>query len=894
MSKIYDNNLRAIEEINSSFFSKLKENKESNPNIEFVGKTNFLIKQGAKELLAYYKDNEFDPVDRNIEKIELHDDECTLQIGIGNGYMLQKLLKKSGKKHLIILVEPIIQLLNFAFESYDYSKFIKNGNLIICSNKEELPGVLAFVESNRVVQLWHTVIENYTVFLPQYYGEITKTALDNINQIMCNTGTVMGAGSIIAENDVKNLPHIIKHRGIVEIKDIFKNKPAIVILSAPTVTKLLPQLIDKKVRDKVIIIAIAQMLRPLLAFGIKPDFICTVDYGPVNYEHFDNLFYVDDIPLVALNRSYSEILKDWNGPKLIVTGFNPANENTIVEMLNKKGQLEQGGSVGHMAIGLAIHLGCNPIIHIGFDCAYDQKVGLSHNTLGDAVGKINFREDGSLDWDVTDPNSPLKNENHKMGGVVYVPGYFGDPVPTNMGLASFITAMENIFKSYPKIQFINSCEGGAKKKYCVQMSLKKALKDYCKNKIDKNKLKKYLTYTDTWKQDIEEAKRRLKWEINLFEKEIEICGLALKPLKLMHGAKNNSLKKLLAENEKYAIEAQEIAKQSNILSLHIYKTSREIQRRDLKVNGKTNHLLKNKDDLEIRINRSKLILEAAKESSEKLKEIYENVLLDLNEKEIVVSFDVDDYKTKYSLKLCEIADLFSEREKPENLFNSWEKLLENGNWARPLLESEDMRETFLNAVGSEEYQKSNLIYFKALSMKDKCIKEGLLSADLTDMIEYNNYIDLSREAGLKKDFKKVLFYLKKAIKIPVNTKEALWGIATTYHHIGKIGKSLKIYEKLMKMLPENKRFIFEYGQVMLMKDIQKGMDILKKVMKETHDFDSFYIRLAELEFGMENYLEAKILCQKYLEVYPYSTDGGNLLIRIEERIKSDIIETVNK
>lgn len=867
MSKIYDNNLAAIEKINPSFYTKLKDNKENNQNIEFVGKTNFLIKQGAKELLAYHKDNEFDPIDRSIEKIELHDDECTLQVGIGNGYMLYKLLKKAGKKHLIILIEPIIQFLNFAFESYDFSKFITNGNLIICSNKEELPGVLSFIESNRVVQLWHTVIENYTIFLPQYYSEITKIALDNINQIMCNTGTVMGAGSIIAENDIRNLPHIIKHRGIVEIKDIFKNKPAIVILSAPTVTKLLPQLIDQKVRDKVIIIAIAQMLRPLLAFGIKPDFICTVDYGPVNYEHFDNLFYVEDIPLVALNRSYSEILKDWNGPKLIVTGFNPANENTIVEMLNKKGQLEQGGSVGHMAIGLAIHLGCNPIIHIGFDCAYDKKVGLSHNTLGDAVGKINFRDDGSLDWDVTDPNSPLKNENHKMGGIVYVPGYFGDPVPTNMGLASFVTAMENIFKAYPKIKFINSCEGGAKKKYCVQMSLKKALKDYCKNKIDKSKLKKYLNYSDTWEKDIEEAKRRLKWEIELFQKEIEICTLALKPLKLMRNAKNNVLKKLLAENEKYAIKAQEIAKQSNILSLHIYKTSREIQRRDLKVNGKTSHLLKNQDDLEIRINRSKLILEAAKESSEKLKEIYIEVLEKLNNP-IGKNFQPFIYENKKNKILIEI----------------WEKLLENGNWARPLLESQDMMEFYINNSGSFEYQQSRLIYFKALKMKEDCINEGLLSPDLTNVIEYNNYIELSREVGLKKDFKKVLFYLKKAIKLPVDIKEALWGLATTYHHIGKIGKSLKIYEKLIKMLPENKRFVFEYGQVMLMKDIQKGMDILKGVMNETHDFDSFYIRLAELEFGMENYLEAKKLCQKYLEVYPYSTDGNKLLARILNKL----------
>jgi hypothetical protein len=860
MKNNYELNLNIIEKINKEFSNKLKKN-ESCENIEIINTKNFLLKQGAKEILAYNKDKEYETAKESINKIKLYNDDCTIMIGIGNGFTLYSLLKKAEKKHIILLIEPILQLLNYSFNNFDYSKYIENGNLIICSHKDELSLILGMIESQRVIQQWHTVIENYTVFLNQHYGELTKLSMDYINQILCNTGTVIGAGAIIAENDIKNLPYIIKHRGISELKNLFKNKPAIIICSAPTVTKLLPQLLNEKIRSKIIIIAVAQMLRPLLAFGIKPDFICTVDYGEINYEHFDNLWYVKDIPLVMLNRTYAPIIEKWQGAKFIVTGFNPAPKDTVVEMLNAKGQLEQGGSVGHMAIGLGIHLGCNPIIHIGFDCAYDMGNKLSHNELGDANGKININEEGNIDWNVTDPNSILKKDNHKMGNVVYLQGYFNNPVPTNQGLASFVTAMENIFNSYPKIKFINACEGGAKKKYCEQMSLKKTLKDFCKKDINKKVLNKYLTLLPNYEKDIKEAERRLSCEIKLFEDEIVSCDKAIRPLNRMQKANNKLLKELLMENEIFAIEAQEIAKQSNLLSLHIYKTSREIHSRELKVNGKTKHLLKDKSDLETRIKRSKMILEAAKVSANILKNIYGDVLCHLGNmtSDSIIRQASIIHNSELDIKI-----------KPE----TWDKLIENGNWARPLLESKYCLDNNWCDVYNGKFFKT---WEECSYLKQKCIDEGLNRFDLTNEIEYNKYIELSKESGLKKDFKLSLKHLQKAIKIFPDRLEAIWGIATIYNYNNKINQSIKYYELLCKKQPNNKRFKFELGQVWLKKDIQKGIKIINEVMNETNEFDSFYIRLAELENGMKNNKLAKEYINKYLTIYPHSIDGQKLL-----------------
>ena len=44
-----------------------------------------------------------------------------------------------------------------------------------------------------------------------------------ITQLRSNSGTVAGAGGLIAKNDITNLPFVIKHRGVNELKGLFKD-----------------------------------------------------------------------------------------------------------------------------------------------------------------------------------------------------------------------------------------------------------------------------------------------------------------------------------------------------------------------------------------------------------------------------------------------------------------------------------------------------------------------------------------------------------------------------------------------------------------------------------------------------------------------------------------------
>ena len=87
------------------------------------------------------------------------------------------------------------------------------------------------------------------------------------------TGTVIGAGKEIAKNDIETFPYVVRHRGIAELQNLYKDKPAILVNTGPSLQKNIHLLMNKEVREKCIIISIAQALRILLAYGIEPNFI---------------------------------------------------------------------------------------------------------------------------------------------------------------------------------------------------------------------------------------------------------------------------------------------------------------------------------------------------------------------------------------------------------------------------------------------------------------------------------------------------------------------------------------------------------------------------------------------------------------------------------------------
>ncbi len=919
-------NLKSIMDINPSLYSWIDKQEEVDWVREIKsddGLPNLLISIGNKTIAAYKMRGAKIEAFRAAKKMKLYKENVSILIGFGLGYMARAMLDKMEKGHHVIVIEPVGHVLRLGLSNFDFSKEIRNFELIIVEpNPKEIAAAFGILDNSYIVNDWLVTINKYTKLRPDEYGESMKLVLDILNQIMCSIGTIAGgAGAKIADNDIACLPYVIRHRGVAELKDIFKDKPAILVSTGPSLAKNIHQLIDISKENKAVIIAVGQALRILLAYDIKPDFICTVDFGEVNMGHFTGLMN-SDVPLVTINRAYAPLLKSWQGPKFIVSTPVPGFEKTAAGILTNKGSLEAGGSVAHLCFTFAQSLGCDPITLIGQDLALSNT---SHIPLADASGKIQISENGQIGWKVSDHRCHLHNEKDEvygMGPVHQVPGYYGKPVITNLGLASFITSFEAM-ASKCEAKVINATEGGADIRNTEKMMLKEVINQYCKEKIDKTELEKLKTLADDGDDLIEKVIPLLEKDIdNLNEvisqgrkglasarglatlmsrnnykallnkknkvflnkllkeskSESEVDRINMNIIffeKLVNQLRKSKLKNIVLLTQKNFVHSENTriaATKNPLVNVAIYGASRRIWQRKLKVNEKFEHFLTNRKDAMTRLERNKLILNAAVSAAKELKPTYKKTLKLLK---------------KYNKKKDD--SLLVDRTPELMDLSDADSYFDADNWAHPLVDAKRCIDKMLllsNAkpsICNKPFDEVKAIYKKALTMREEAIEKAKKEEydnweERKKILEYNRLIKESREAGKNdQDFSKAVEILEEAKELFPDNPEAKWGLATALHHSGRFDESLSMYRELIKESPDNNRYKFEMGQVLLKTgQTKEGLDTLKEAMESTSEFDGALANIGQIyeHAGMNK--DALRAYNLYLKKFPADYEVLNM------------------
>lgn len=486
---------------------------------------------------------------------------------------------------------------------------------------------------------------------------------------------------------------------------------------------------------------------------------------------------------------------------------------------------------------------------------------------------------------------------------------------------------------------INSTEGGAHIKGTIRMPLKETIKKYCQKPINKSKLTPLLELADDGNELVSRVIPLLKNDIDVLDSIIKnsrkgmavnagISNIMKKTKKKLIAKKHEVLfdklskqssieaqgnfvvanhlfydkllKKMSAKNELRALiklsqknfifsEAAHIASAQNpLVNVAIYGASRQIQGRRLKVDETLATFFKDKKIADIRMERNNLILGTAKKASESLIKSYKKTW------KLLKKYD----KTKDDKLLRPI--------KPEKInLKDAEDYFTAGNWAHPLLDAEKYISLFyaiaLNKDENKIRQKLELAYGirdKATTMQNEAIQKAkqqeIESAKYEGkLIEYNSLIEESKEAGKKKDFDRALKSLRQAIKLIPKETEARWGLATCLHHLNKFKEAIKEYQKLVTDFPDNHKFRFELGQVLLLSgNTETGLKEVGKVMEQTDEFDSFLFRIGEIYSHMKMYNEAITAYESYLEKFPYDYKAwsakGDCLIHLKKNKQAEV------
>jgi len=429
----------------------------------------------------YYYDQNDPLLDtrRQLDELQLRNARLALCLGIGLGFQLTcftDLFSQKVDTQAMIVIEKDLELFKLACCYNDFSELMANQRILflIGLDQEQLYVPLKNTIKDRQ---WFLLLRTLKPFYHTTALRLAKdyylSALRIVNQAAAHTVLDFGncpEDSLIGiENMLANLSLIIRNPGINQLYDKFRGKPAIIASTGPSLNKNKHLL--KGLEEKALLLCPDASLPILLDMGVRPHLVTSLERVIEVASFFEN------IPSEELEGTYlaacpvirKESYDLFRGPKVIVY----RNLDHFKWLGVEKGILDIKASSGNMAFKVADAMGCDPIILIGQDLAFERD-GTTH-----AAGNI-FGE---------------KEELHLVD-LIEVPGNDGLPVPTNPTFFSFLKGYEVDVAAY-KGTCINATEGGAYILGTKVMPFQEAIDSYLNEDFyPLDKLREYLIPPD--------------------------------------------------------------------------------------------------------------------------------------------------------------------------------------------------------------------------------------------------------------------------------------------------------------------------------------------------------------------------------------------------------------
>ncbi len=290
------------------------------------------------------------------------------------------------------------------------------------------------------------------------------------------SATVLRFNDLWKRNVEANFPIIATSQGVQKLKNKFKKLPAIVVGAGPSLDKNIQHL--ARVQEKALIIAADAALKPLLRHGIRPPLVVCLDPQEDIAKFFTGVSH-DGMTLVAPTIVHPRILDIWEGKVIFFNKFAPDIPllTEIQNALPKIGVLTPGGTVLSIAYDLAFQSGADPIIFVGQDLSYENKIIYARGG-----------ETGNQSWETLCRD---QSEN-----IVYETDIRGQKIPTLKSMSvtkQWFHWAFTTWKRNSRLTIYNCSEGGILTDHCQWISLQEAIYKYCDKKVNANlRLKKAL------------------------------------------------------------------------------------------------------------------------------------------------------------------------------------------------------------------------------------------------------------------------------------------------------------------------------------------------------------------------------------------------------------------
>jgi len=830
----------------------------------------------------------------------------SLLIGLGLGHTAEAIAQIMEPGHRILVVEPLASIIRQAFRRTDLSRLLSSGALILAGPEENRleAAVLRLLEGRFGAGGGFPVYEEgYTreAALDIHYQGLRQAALGLIRSRMSMGLATAAYGLEVGRNEVLATPRLLAQPGVNDLAGAFQGRPAVLVSTGPSLAKnihLLPS-----AGEGAVIIALIQALRPLLAYGVKPDLVCYGDVYSGNWSHFRGLTAIPDLPLVVYPNTALDLIRQWQGPLLVTERLENQRPDFFGRLWRKKGEIGQGDASAHLLLALARHLGADPIILVGQDLAREGSTG--HFSQVDNRERISLTKDGQIKIDLDDQYSAQNlDKTFFQWSTSHAPGYFGGTVVTDF--LEQIYDFERMIRN-SRARVINSTEGGARIKGALQMPLVEALARHCGEPVDKGPIRSLGRKSRT--VDYEECLAALDGEAEAMEGVVGMArqGLAncrrLRPLQSPGRAGQNAknLVKSSKSNDKLIQKLNSATRERMLLSFSVMGTG------EMKKVTALGSDPAQAGVLEAVLRRQELIFRAFEAGARDLAQAY-RTSGDLLERFLEARDRVDqspqepgtllewgraleelgeagragqvydrlvelfpgslpgwELKARLALRqenfreaeraIGRLTGLPQGRAIAEELGEELETTLEGllahadqdlaqGYFARPLL----MARKYLQARPGEARAEA-VVRAAEKGLAESIIKAQTGVEDSATLQErYQEMLQEARTLGREgRGLERALEILSRAVSLLPGRLEARWGLATTFHALGRLEEAEREYAALVGLEPDNHQLRYERGLVLIkLGRLGQGLEELVRAAEGNQNLASSLPQVGEL------------------------------------------------
>jgi len=380
------------------------------------------------------------------------DTHAVVVVGCGLGYHVAELL--AGRKGgLVVVLEPALATMAAALRCQDFSTALRLRRLVLIAATDRAGLHAALARHSVELMLGTQLTQHPPSGRANRRGclRMQREFTEYLHFVRSAVGTSLQISAVTCDNILANLPGYIGVPGVGELKGAFAGRPAVCVAAGPSLRKVLGLL--GRVKGKMPIIAVQTVLRTLLAAGVRPDFVTSLDYSPLSRRFYEGLGEMDDVTLIADPKVNPVAPDSFPGPVRMF--YNSFADAVLDEMPNEHDSLPAGATVAHLNLYVAQYLGCDPIILTGQDLGFGGNVYYTpgvpiHTAWSPELNRFCSME--MMEW-----QRIVRFREHLRK----VPGAGGTEIYTDAQMFTYLQQFERDVAAADQ-QIINASEGGAR------------------------------------------------------------------------------------------------------------------------------------------------------------------------------------------------------------------------------------------------------------------------------------------------------------------------------------------------------------------------------------------------------------------------------------------------